>query len=261
MSQNLNGSWVNSYGSKMDLLVVEGGAIVGQYSSTTGSTGIYSVIGQCSPKTPQEGKGLAVVLSIYWHPINAETPDESWHWVSTYCGQLLGAGELSVTNSLVATCDFNGFSSGDYIDKLAFQKVSNVSDTFVSLVHFESEGVVFDNPINGEWVGVNPEVQLSLTVTNNHYGLVQGVAKYQDTMITLKGFTDTGVNDLGRQSISVCGYMRGRNVPVSLSGWLDISNNSLQLSRWIANATSPENVYYQSDVESWLLRKSNRKDY
>jgi hypothetical protein len=255
MSQDLNGSWVNSYGSKMDLLVVEDGAIVGQYSSTTGSTGIYSVIGQCSPNTPQGSKGLAVVLSIYWHPINAETPDESWHWVSTYCGQLLGTGELSVTNSLVATCDFNGFSAGDYIDKLAFQKVSSAPNSFMPSLNSESEGVTFNSPIDGEWVGINPDVQLGLTVTNNHYGLVQGVVEYQNTIITLKGFTDIEVGGLGRQSISVCGYMFGRDVPVSLSGWLDLSNNSLQLSRWIANATSPENVYYQSDVESWLLCK------
>lgn len=255
MSQDLNGSWVNSYGSKMDLSVVDNGGIVGQYSSTTGSTGIYSVIGQCSPDKPIESKGLAVVLSIYWHPINAEAPDESWHWVSTYCGQLLGTGELSVTNSLVATCDFNGFSAGDYIDKLTFQKVSSTPDPFMPSLNSESEGVTSNNPINGEWVGVSPDVQLGLTVTNSDYGLVQGIVEYQNTIITLKGFTDTVVSGLGRQSISVCGYMSGRDVPVSLSGWLDVSNNSLQLSRWIANATSPENVYYQSDVESWLLRK------
>lgn len=255
MSQNLNGSWVNSYGSKMDLSVVEDGFIVGQYSSTTGSTGVYSVIGQCSPNKPQEGKGLAVVLSIYWHPINAETPDESWHWVSTYCGQLLETGELSVTNSLVATCDFNGFSAGDYIDKLSFQKVSSTPDSFVSSLNAKPEGYTLNNPIDGEWIGVNPDVQLSLTVTDSLYGLVRGVVEYQNTIIILRGFTDTEVDGLGRQSISVCGYMLGRDVPLSLSGWLDLSNNSLQLSRWIANATSPENVYYQSDVESWLLCK------
>jgi len=254
MSQDLNGSWVNSYGSKMDLLVAVDGGIVGQYSSTTGSTGVYAVIGQCSPSIPSEGDGLAVVLSIYWHPINSETPDESWHWVSTYCGQLLDSGELSVINSLVATSSFSGFSPGDYIDKLSFQKVSGIPDSLAFSLSPQTQEKL-NNPINGEWIGDNPNVKLALTVTNNHYGFVHGLVEYQDTLITIKGFTDTNLNGLDRQSISVCGYMSGRDVPVSLSGWLDLSNNSLQLSRWIANTTSSENVYYQADVESWLLSK------
>lgn len=252
----LNGSWVNSYASKMDLLVAEDGSIVGQYSSTTGSTGLYSVIGNCAPEvTFQEGEGLAVVLSIYWHPVNSETRDESWHWVSTYCGQVLNNGELSVINSLVATSNFNGVPSGDYIDKLIFKKISTEFKSLAFLSSEKIEETMLSNPINGEWIGENPSTKLCLTVTNNRYGLVQGTADYQNTKIMFNGFTDTNIEKLSLQSISICGYMFDRDVPISLSGWLDLNSNSLQLSRWIANATTPDNVYYQSDVESWLLRK------
>ena len=92
----LNGTWYNSYCSRVDLTVDSStGMINGQYTSHTGSTGTSNVIGLVNPLlVPQPGvptnpTGIPVSLGIQWRLINVtqDQADASWHWVSTFSGQ------------------------------------------------------------------------------------------------------------------------------------------------------------------------------
>lgn len=85
---SIAGVWVNAYGSKMDLGLLNNNLVMGTYQSSTGSTGTYRVIGlqQTADPTPQTGQ--AVALAIEWHSVVAGPPDNSWHWVSGLSGEL-----------------------------------------------------------------------------------------------------------------------------------------------------------------------------
>jgi hypothetical protein len=253
---DLSGSWENSYGSLMTLSVAADGSIIGTYSSTTGSSGTYHIIGHTLPSEPKANYGLSVVLSIYWHPIGEETKDESWHWVSTYCGQLLNNGDLVVINSLVATSSFSGFSPGSYIDQLTFTKVDKKLSERTLVVNSIEACNVVANPINGRWIDQDDSFNLTLQVADHNSGLVKGTVQYGQNKTELIGFTDTHLDSLDRQSVSVCGYFEKTNTPVSLSGWLSILDNTLVLSQWNANSTTVENRYYQSSLVSYSLGKA-----
>lgn len=91
----LNGTWYNSFCSRVDLTVDQTGLISGQYTSHTGSTGTSAVIGlvnpalQPQPDVPTNPKGIPFSMGIQWRLINVPiaSADGSWHWVSSFSGQ------------------------------------------------------------------------------------------------------------------------------------------------------------------------------
>ena len=91
----LNGTWYNSFCSRVDLAVSSTGQITGQYTSHTGSTGTSNVVGQVNPDlapqpgTPTNPSGIPFSMGIQWRLINVpvSSADGSWHWVSTFSGQ------------------------------------------------------------------------------------------------------------------------------------------------------------------------------
>ena len=91
----LNGTWYNSFCSRVDLTVDQNGVIDGKYTSHTGSTGTSIVAGQVNPTLqPQPGvptnpNGIPFSMGIQWRLINApiSSADGSWHWVSSFSGQ------------------------------------------------------------------------------------------------------------------------------------------------------------------------------
>jgi hypothetical protein len=256
MALILNGTWENSYGSTMVLNVDEEGFIFGEYSSHTGSTGTYLVIGHCRPSDPTDDLGQPLVLSIYWRSIGGEEPDEGSHWVSTYCGQLDKNGHMTVINSLVTTTSFQVFSPGDYIDKLMFTKQSSLNRLSAKNIALLAQPKVkLVNPINGVWSDKEQGIELSLFLQDQEYGVVNGWLSYDHELISMSGFTDILANNNILQSVSLSGYMLETSQPISLVGRINQDARVLVLSRWLANSTTAEEAYFQANSVNWELTK------
>lgn len=94
----LEGTWYNSYCSRIDLSVSNDGLIQGEYTSHTGSTGSSLAIGQLDPESsPTATEGTPFSLGIQWRLVNVDQTDAdgSWHWVSMFSGQYHPAQEVS----------------------------------------------------------------------------------------------------------------------------------------------------------------------
>ncbi|BFM51431.1 avidin/streptavidin family protein [Marinomonas sp. THO17] len=254
MSLTLNGVWQNSYGSLMTLEVNQSGQIVGEYSSTTGATGTYLVIGYSQPRNPSSDLGQAVVLSIFWRPIDQPAGDDGVHWMSTYCGQLSAEGELTVINTLLTTTPYNKFAPGDYVDKLVFTKTSEQGKPVFSNAGIKDSN---DNRINGEWQREDGLAKLSLNIQNQTYGFISGVLTLAGEDIAMLGFTDTYADNNILQSLTLSGYMLSNQQPISLLGRMSLDATQLDVTRWLAHATAPSDVYFQSEATHWRFIKQS----
>ncbi len=100
----ISGTWTNSYCSQLDLSVdEESGRISGTYTSHTGATGSYNVVGSVAPLGHREESGdppngRPVALAIQWRAINVSVADAdgTWHWVSNLAGQYHPAQSVDV---------------------------------------------------------------------------------------------------------------------------------------------------------------------
>ncbi|MCP4988239.1 MAG: hypothetical protein GY928_19975 [Colwellia sp.] len=254
----LNGQWKNSYDSQMFLSVDEYGLMKGVYSSTTGSSGEYYIIGNVCPLAEHTdlSKGRNLVISIYWHSIKDGEPDPTWHWVSTYAGQFMSDGKIYVLNSMVSTTDFPDIEAkiGDYIGPLEFAKVSDQGPQ-IEIVVPEQSHPEYENQINGQWQvnGANYST-LTLSVKSNLHGWVCGMLDYQGEKVRMLGFTDVHADNI-LQSITVSGYLPKKKIAISLSGSLNHYDGTkeLNLSRWLTRCTTQEDNYLQNDVMPWRL--------
>ncbi|MDN3680469.1 pepsin-like aspartic protease [Vibrio tapetis subsp. quintayensis] len=258
----LTGRWENSYGSQMDLLTQASGEVWGSYSSTTGASGCYYVYGWSAAQNPTQTEGQAVALAITWraHDVGAE-PNDSWRWMSTYCGQMVDDTQLSVINSLVATNHYGGAQVGDFLDKLAFKKCSSVEkqqdDELLSRL-FNKSGSV-SSPFNGDWWDEQNESVLRCSVVDEQQGLINIQFEQHGKTTTLKGFADTlaplsGV-DIKRRSLSVAG--KGLDEwPISISGYLDLEVDALIVNLWTAHGTSVEDSYMQANAQQLFFTRT-----
>lgn len=129
---DLIGKWVNEFESVMDITKIDedNGTFKGTYSSTTGETGAYNVIGCFNPfpsANPNTGSNtMTVSISISWNKIGSTAPENDWDCsVSSMCGQLQKIGErllLTVTHVLVSPTALSDNWKSSYIDKLTFVK-------------------------------------------------------------------------------------------------------------------------------------------
>jgi len=95
---NVEGQWVNEFESKLVINSIRSnGTFEGTYSSTTGASGIYPVMGVADPNPLAT---QAVSFSVTWHSETGE-PNPTWHDVSGFTGVLQidkdGSEELIVT--------------------------------------------------------------------------------------------------------------------------------------------------------------------
>lgn len=260
MSLILNGTWENSYGSIMSLEVGNNGLILGEYSSHTGSTGTYIVVGYCRPNNPTQDASQPLVLSIYWRSTGEEASDDGSHWVSTYCGQLDSNGQMTVMNSLVTTTQYQGFKPGDYIDKLVFTKSSSFSKLTANYINpITRLKTKVDNPINGIWQNSEQQIQLVLSLQDQRYGFVSGWLNYNNERIEMYGFTDTLPKQHNNilQSVSLSGYIMNTGQPISLAGRISQDARGLVLSRWLASSTISDDAFFQASSMNWQLFKQS----
>ncbi len=97
----LAGVWENEHGSIMEITVQEG-RIEGSYSSHTGDTGTYRVLGLADP-APDEGT-QTFSFAVSWRPLDGHADGAGEHWVSGFVGQLqLINGEETLTTMWMLT--------------------------------------------------------------------------------------------------------------------------------------------------------------
>lgn len=258
----LAGKWQNEFGSTMDL-TVEDGIVQGVYTSSTGSSGEYRVIGFQQNGEPSSNGGQACALAINWHSIVPGKPDNSWHWVSGLSGQLSiqdGGEQLVVAHALVASVEFPDFAAaGTYIDKLIYKRISDESSHEPAEI---DKSAAIDDPLVGNWYGAdgtNLNIEQVIPFWNDAYkdgafGIIFGLITWNGVASQMYGVTDihTGAPfNLDRKSVSIVALPDADNGPaVSLAGTLDLRNKILNVLNLPSQATAPANSYLQTTVST-----------
>jgi hypothetical protein len=257
MSSSLNGTWNNTYGSTMNLLTVDN-QIFGTYSSHTGSTGVYLLVGNCTEKSPTQEAGQSVVFSIYWRNIEGSDPDDSWHWTGTMCGQLLVNGKMTLENTIIVSVPFEQYPKGNYVDELVFSRKVDIDSSEIPDIKslFEKEICVTSQsfPLEGTWA--NATTTFCIQKPDTTSGLTMGTLTRNGVTISLLGFIDTYAEPSMSESFSFSGFNLQNQETLSVSGWLDVDKTDLMMYEWVSTSTSSENSFMQTRVQAELLVKT-----
>jgi hypothetical protein len=120
----IKGTWINEYGSIMNINTLENGIFHGQYRSTTGDTGTYKVVGVYD--TNPAPNMLAVSFSISWRSIANEGDKSDFsHACSSLSGQILQNGTtliMPVMHILTTPHDPANTWKNSLVDKLTYTK-------------------------------------------------------------------------------------------------------------------------------------------
>jgi hypothetical protein len=266
----VSGTWVNSYGSTMILAQDGNGAISGVYKSSTGSTGVYNVLGYAMNSVATPTLGEAFAISIFWRSTAGGSGDQSWHWVSGLSGQVVASGTtaqtLNLIHCMVATDAYPGLAQiGSYIDKLVYQSTpvgsagTGTIAPALALSALRQATAVLPNPINGTWVcTTNSQITLTLSLTNTTPGQVAGTLTYGNGAYVLNGFTDSFAQSSGLplQSLAVTARIDGEGSVVSLAGSWDQATQLLSLTELLSAGTANSSTYVQTTVDKLVFSKS-----
>ncbi len=92
---NVMGIWENEFGSRLEVgKISSNGTFQGSYSSDTGATGVYPVMGVADPNP---GDCQTVAFSVTWKSEKGES-NPSWHYVSGFTGTLTIVNGKEVLN-------------------------------------------------------------------------------------------------------------------------------------------------------------------
>jgi len=258
---NFDGAWQNQYGSVLTL-VSDGEALFGTYTSSTGSTGAYYVVGFGSTDAATQSHGIGLALSILWRSYEQGKPDPSWHWVSGFGGQLIGdstgAPNIILNHNLVATDNFSGVGNvGSYIDKLVY---APTADGKTNSPKKPEHTNVVDDPINGTWQCTMLPIGLMLTLQmfDAEIGFIAGNMTLNDgSVYPLMGFADNSAKSQGLSLEGVaCTASLGKGMYMALSGWLDLTQQQLVLFQQTSQGTAADLQYMQTRVQSVYLSRA-----
>lgn len=257
----VQGLWQNEYGSQMSLNAYPGGLVFGTYTSSTGSTGKYYVVGWQQPADPTAAAGQPVALAIDWHSIAGGTGDNSWNWTSGLSGQISlqqGAQQLVLAHAMVASSDFPGLcKAGTYIDKLTYKRVS---ETALDSPTKPDSGVpALADPLAGTWQSSDGSVVLTLQVqptTDNWFGWVSGPVRTGGGTFQIEGVTDINARASGLylQSVSMTAQTAAGGV-VAYGGTLDLRSGTLTLLVLNSGATAAGATYVQTTAGQLSFRR------
>lgn len=257
---SVSGTWKNAYGSTMSLYVYGSGLVLGQYQSSTGSTGTYAVIGCQGPADPGPTAGQPVALAIDWHSIVPGPPDNSWHWASGLSGQLSvstsgGPPSLVLAHAMVATATLafpgGAIDPGTYIDKLVYAPVADAP--LPGAGEQPGAGDPIASPLNGRWLGSDGSV-LILNVSSAYssaFGWVLGTYQVNGGLWDVAGVTDINAYGQGVPLESVAlTLVDGAGHAIALAGTLQLQSMKLTLSRLTSVATLPSVTYAQTMIDA-----------
>ncbi|MCG6201058.1 avidin/streptavidin family protein [Psychromonas antarctica] len=259
MNDNLTGTWLNTFGSEMSLMV-KGSTIFGTYVSQTGSSGEYLLVGSCSVDNPSKDFGQSIAIAIYWNNIEGGVKDDSCHWVGSMCGQLQLDGQMILTNSIVVSVPFESYQKSNYIDELLFTKVKNAQQAhslFSQKSLFELQSATNIYPIVGRWVSLYDDIILTIGKVDARSGLTQATLAKRESEVQLLGFIDVNAQVNMAQGITLSGYCSVTKETCSLSGMLNYGSDHLTLYSWMARPTSAQDRFMQTRMDSIILQKNN----
>lgn len=270
---SITGTWENSYGSKMVLHQWSDGWVTGKYSSTTGSTGVYYVVGVVDLNDPTSKKGQSVALSIYWRSIMGGQGDPSWHWVSGLAGQLYpdpdtNTPTLSLIHALVSTEPFPaaGAGLGTFMDKLIYTPATGKTDLTApgELPKFDEKAAADTaDPAKGIWVcQEDSSIKMNIENIDPDHGYVSGVIILSGQSYDIWGFTDihAAADRLDFQSLTLSiGIPDGAaHNCLSLAGSIDyFHDNVLTLTSMIGRGTASNSTYLQTTLSQMTFEKQS----
>lgn len=266
----LQGTWYNSYCSRVDLNVDAAGAISGIYTSHTGSTGSSYVIGYINPNAqpappspvPENPSGIPFSLGIQWRLINvpAEQADGSWHWVSTFAGQyhqkqnVVVPGQttyqiedtLEILNGLTATATVPGFTDIAPVMWPQTLRFHRSSPSYCGPVN-PPEPVQYTptapDHITGDWITSGGLERMTLTASLSE-GKVAG--SYQDTYgnsYVVSGLFDTIapnplLSDVAQQGVALTLYDSKNARLIVMAGGVNLDFPPIEMSLWTGELKS-----------------------
>jgi hypothetical protein len=248
---NVNGAWINVFGSVVSLVQLNEGVVVGTYTSTTGASGSYWVVGFTDPNPPTDGNGQSLAFAILWRSFDGGTPDPSWHYVSGFSGQMVvidGTPTLVMIHDLVATAVDPGVVDiiGSYPDKLTY--VPHPPGTPPTWPP-PFQPPTSSDPVDGNWICIqDPNITLSLTVQDEISGYLTGTLNTATGSVPLTGFTDKGAGEDGLtlQGLTVAALLPDGHMVVAIAGTLNLATNSLTMSWLESNGTAADSTWTQT---------------
>jgi len=258
------GTWQNEYNSQMVLSEVNPNLVVGKYSSTTGSSGEYYVIGWQTSAEPTAQAGQPVCLAIDWHSIVAGPGDNSWHWTSALSGQINivnTSEQLVLAHAMIASCDFPGLCpTGNYIDKLIYNRVSHEAPAPQPLPTGQGGSDAAPSLV-GTWQGSDGTVFMIQSVvpyTGNAFGFIQGKMTWGGGPSMIYGVTDINAVSAGLmlQSVTIVGLPSDGGGPaLAYGGTLDLNSGTMTLVELSSTATPNNATYVQTTVNQITFKK------
>ncbi|HEX7681411.1 MAG TPA: avidin/streptavidin family protein [Thermoanaerobaculia bacterium] len=260
---SVTGAWINVYGSVVTLVQLDGqldgGVVAGTYTSTTGSSGSYWVVGFTDPNPPVGGNGQSLAFCILWRSFSGGTPDPSWHYVSGFSGQMVtvdGTPNLVMIHDMVATTPDPGVVAmiGSYPDKLTY--LPHTSGALPDWPPPFTQPTSAD-PVDGNWSCVqDPIITLTLTVQDLTSGYLTGTLGTAGGSVSLAGFTDNGAGAAGLtlQGLTVSALLPDGMV-VAVAGSLNLATDALTMSWLESNGTAEGSTYMQTRLRGLEFRR------
>lgn len=263
----LNGVWQNEYGSQMSLTVYGGNLVYGTYSSTTGSTGKYMVIGYQQTADPTPTAGQAVALAIEWHSIAGGSGDPSWNWSSGLSGQLSlqsGKEQLVLAHAMVASSNFPGLcNAGTYIDKLIYYRVSDSPEATSAKPDLSAPQA---DPLYGTWQTADGSVALQIQVypySPPLFGWAEGKLYMNGIVSAIEGVCDINAQSSGLtlESTAFTALPNTASGPaLAFAGCLNLQNGVLTLLDLASLSTAPDATYIQTTVTQLVFKRIGEAD-
>lgn len=250
---SIAGTWQNEYGSIMNL-ETQGNLVNGSYQSSTGSVGIYEVVGVQLNSAPSPALGQPVALAIEWHSVGDDPADPSWNWCSGLSGQISvqnGEEVLALSHLMIASSDFPGLAAaGNYNDKLIYRRVTGAARRNLS----RREAAQPSDPLAGTWIS-DDGIAMTLQVTpesQHRFGSISGTLMLPGGAATVTGFTDINAtaDGLALQSVAITLLDQPNTLAISLSGTLDLASGVLELLEMRSGPTSAANSYTQTRMSA-----------
>ena len=260
---SVSGQWVNSFGSTVWLEQQSNGNVFGVYSSSTGSSGVYWVVGVTDPNPPQGTVGQSLAFCVFWRAIEGGKGDPSWHYVSGFSGQLVtlnGVPTLSMVHDMVATAPFVNVvpKTGNYLDKLLYTPAGTAKSAPQKWPPKFYPPETSGN-IGGSWVCVqDPTLSLTITVEDQNFGYVTGSLQVGGNSVAISGFTDTyaSVGGVAEQGLTLSALLHDGHSVTALAGSLNIAQDTLSLS-WLESAgTAPASTWIQTRLRGLDFRRA-----
>lgn len=266
---SINNSWVNEYHSLIQLKQDPAtGMLSGLYSSTTGGTGTYEVVGWASLHEPTEQAGQPMAISVLWRSDDGGKSDPS-HEVSAMAGQVITMDnklQLSLVHIFVETDpDSAKIKAGFYPDKLIFLPKESTLSLSRNIGPANPDDKMEGLNLKGIWKTDNANTALQslhIEQPDIHSCTINGFLKYKDdSQFELIGFTDNyAINSkLSKQSIGFSSYIEkdGSRTCISFAGYFEIDTGKLQINSLHANTTSNDANYTQVRMDYFQFCKDN----